>query len=55
MSNSYSDIKAEKSARQSRYVAKFHSNGFAASVSRGSNLGRSRKSNAPLSAPSFVV
>lgn len=55
MSNRYSDIKAEKSARQSRYIAKVHSNDFAESGNRGSKLGRNRKSKAPLSAPSFSI
>ena len=55
MSNSYSDIKAEKNARQSRYVSKVHNNAFAASASRRSSLGRIRKSNAPLPAPSFSI
>ena len=57
MDNSYEEIKAEKAARQLRYVEKVIENKFPANASRSSRAGSNRKSKAPLSPlpPKFGV
>lgn len=53
MSVQYEILKAEKQARQNRYVAQVKSGSFPASSNRASRSGSNRRSSAPLSAPSF--
>ncbi len=53
MSDNYAALKAEKAARQARYVEKVINDAFPPSANRSSNLKGVRKSKAPLSAPLF--
>ena len=57
MSDSYEELKAEKAARQLRYVQKIIENKFPANASRSSRAGSNRKSKAPLPAlpPKFGI